>query len=130
VASSDEVERAIEQQAGKSSENTSQPAAGAKKEMSPKQWNFIKNIGAGLRDPYTPLSESEVVDLVKWKAEQLGVAPRSIVVADAFLPRKNEDIKPWEKFGNVLDEYLENIERAAMKDTIPVFDENGNEVRL
>ena len=120
VASADEVKQAIKQQGGK-------PPTG--KSMTAKQSEFIIKLGMGLKDPYSPLSKPEVVELVQWKAKQLGVDPKSMDVADAFLPRRDETIKPWDKFAKVFDEWMDwKMEQGQGR--IPIFDEQGNEVKV
>ena len=114
------------QKEGKKESKTEQPVGN----MTDKQSQFIINIGTGLKDPYSPLSKSEVVELVRWKAQQLKVDSKSKAVADAFLPRKDEQIKPWEKFGSVLDEWLDWKQTQPKTDDVPIFDENGNEVSV
>jgi len=76
-------------------------------DMSAKQRGFIVSLGEGLKEPYSPLTKIEVGELVKWKAEQMKVEPNSKVVADAFLPRRGETIKPWDKFAKVFDEWMD-----------------------
>lgn len=117
----------VHDKATKSESPKEKPKTQTGKPMTDKQAEFIIKIGTGLKDPYSPLSRQEVVDLVRWKAEQLGVDPKSTEAANAFLPGRNETIKPWEKFGKVLDEWLDARQPA---DHEPIFDEQGNEVRL
>ena len=87
VASSDEVEQAIEQQ-------EKLPDAKPEGEMSVKQWKFILALGVEKQ-----LSQDEVIELVKWKADELGVEPRHWKVAKAMIPKEN--------FEGVLDSYLD-----------------------
>jgi len=101
------------------------PAPGAS--MTDKQSAFIIKIGMGLKDPYSPLSKAEVVELVRWKAGQLGVDPKSKAVADAFLPRRDETIKPWDKFAAVFDEWMD-WKQGQHGNDVPIFDEQGNDV--
>lgn len=103
------------------------PATG--KSMTPKQSEFIIKIGMGLKDPYSPLSKPEVVELVQWKAKQLGVDSKSMDVANAFLPRRDETIKPWDKFAKVFDEWMDWKQGQTLSE-IPIFDEQGNEVHV
>ena len=61
-------------------------------EMSSKQWKKILAMGAEKQ-----LSQDEVIELVKWKAEELGVEPRHWKVAKAMI----------EGFDRALDAYLD-----------------------
>ena len=54
-------------------------------EMSIKQWNFIKSIGAKAHE----LTEKEIVDMVKWKAEQENLSPRHWKMSKLLLPEEN-----------------------------------------
>jgi len=101
------------QQATTDKKQTGQPPGN----MTDKQSAFIIEIGMGLQDPYSPLSKDEVVELVRWKAKQLKADPKSKAVADAFLPRRDETITPGEKFGKVLDEYLDAKEKSDLDKT-------------
>lgn len=53
-------------------------------DMSTKQWNFIKKLGADIG-----MTEPDVILMVKWVAEQNNFAPRSYKVAKLMLPEEN-----------------------------------------
>ena len=71
------------------------------KEMSTKQWDFIKSIGAKAHE----LTEKEVIDMVKWKAEQENLSPRHWKMSKLLLPEEN--------FANVFTEYNEFMSSIA-----------------
>lgn len=73
---------------GKQSESDS-------KEMSKKQWDFIKSIGEKEHE----LTENEVVQMVKWVAEKEGISPRHWKISKLLLPAEN--------FEKVLTEFCE-----------------------
>jgi len=54
------------------------------KEMSEKQWKFIKKLGAD-----ESLSELDVIELVKWVAGKLNTPPRHWKVATELIPAEN-----------------------------------------
>ena len=74
----------------------SNPPSPQTSEMSVKQWNFMKKIG--MED--CGLSENDLIELVKWKAKDLNLAPRDKGVARAFLGSKDAD--PKEAFSAIL----------------------------
>jgi len=69
-------------------------------EMSSKQWNFIKSIGVKAHE----LTEKEIVDMVKWKAEQENLSPRHWKMSKLLLPEEN--------FADVFMEYNEHMSNA------------------
>lgn len=71
-------------------------------EMTIKQWNAIKKIGHDTEE----LTEDEVKQMVKWKAEKEGIKPRHWKITKFFLPK--------EKFSETFAEYNE-----AMSEDIP-----------
>ena len=66
-------------------------------ELSTKQWNFIKSIGEKKE-----LSGAEVINLVKWVAEQNNIEPKSYKIAKIMLPEDNFQVQ--------LDKYLDSID--------------------
>lgn len=57
------------------------------KEMSVKQWDFIKSIGEKAHE----LTEDEVIEMIKWKADKEGISPRHWKMSKLLLPEENFD---------------------------------------
>jgi len=76
-------------------------------EMSSKQWTFIKSIGMKNHE----LTEDEIVDMVKWKADEQNLPPRHWKMSKLLLPEEN--------FEQVLSEYSEHKMNEAQTDDTP-----------
>ena len=84
--------------------------AGDTKQMSAKQWEFIKSIGAKCEPP---VAEMDIVEMVKWKAESMKVSPRHWTVARAILGDSKKGDVSAEVFLCVLLEWEAAMEGAA-----------------
>jgi hypothetical protein len=77
------------------------------KEMSSKQWNFIKKISVETQQ----MTESELIDMIKWKAQKENLEPRHWKMTKFLLPE--------DKFQEVFIEYSEHMIQQGQEDDIP-----------
>jgi len=105
----DDAEKGMKREKKQKAQNQEGKSSNGNKEISEKQWQYMKKIGTKQHS----LTEPELVTFIKWVAEKENIKPRHWKMAKLLLPEDN--------FQKIFTEYCEAMSGPNENSEIPGF---------